>query len=331
MIQREKNPEYLNSFLDYSITILNKSPNSVKEYNYDLTNFLKFMVIRFKLTNETDLSKIDILIFTENDLKKITLDDIHAYISHLAIDNRSKATTRARKVSTIRIFFKYLSQKANILEINPAQNLETPKLEKRMPKYLSLEDSKKLLSVAENEDNRNYKRDYAITTLFLNCGMRLSELVGINIIDIDFSECKMTVIGKGNKERTIYLNKSCMVALNDYLSSRPASNMVKHDSKHSEKALFLSEQKQRISNRTVQNIISKELKQAGLDTKNLSVHKLRHTAATLMYQYGKVDIRALQELLGHQSISTTEIYTHVNNEQVRNAIESNPLADPKDL
>lgn len=331
MIQREKNPEYLNSFLDYSITILNKSPNSVKEYNYDLTNFLKFMVVRFKLTNETDLSKIDILVFTENDLKKITLDDIHAYISHLAIDNRSKATTRARKVSTIRIFFKYLSQKANILEINPAQNLETPKLEKRMPKYLSLEDSKKLLSVADNEDNRNYKRDYAITTLFLNCGMRLSELVGININDIDFSECKMTVIGKGNKERTIYLNKSCMVALNDYLSSRPAPNMVKHDSKNSEKALFLSEQKQRISNRTVQNIISKELKQAGLDTKNLSVHKLRHTAATLMYQYGKVDIRALQELLGHQSISTTEIYTHVNNEQVRNAIESNPLADPKDL
>ena len=331
MISREKNPEYLNSFLDYSITILNKSPNSVKEYNYDLTNFLKFMVVRFKLTNETDLSKVDILSFKENDLKKVTLDDIHAYISHLAIDNRSKATTRARKVSTIRIFFKYLSQKANILNINPAQNLETPKLEKRMQKYLSLEDSKKLLSVAENEDNRNYKRDYAITTLFLNCGMRLSELVGININDIDFSECKMTVIGKGNKERTVYLNKSCMIALNDYLSSRPPSNMIKHDSKNSEKALFLSEQKQRISNRTVQNIISKELKQAGLDTKNLSVHKLRHTAATLMYQYGNVDIRALQELLGHQSISTTEIYTHVNNEQVRNAVESNPLADPKDL
>lgn len=329
MIQREKNPEYLNSFLDYSITILNKSPNSVKEYNYDLTNFLKFMAIRFKLTNATDLSQIDILIFTENYLKKITLDDIHAYISHLAIDNRSKATTRARKVSTIRIFFKYLSQKANILEINPAQNLETPKLEKRMPKYLSLEDSKKLLNVAENEDNRNYKRDYAITTLFLNCGMRLSELVGININDIDFSECKMTVIGKGNKERTIYLNKSCMVALNDYLSSRPASNMVKHDSKNSDKALFLSEQKQRISNRTVQNIISKELKQAGLDTKNLSVHKLRHTAATLMYQYGKVDIRALQEVLGHESISTTEIYTHVANVQARSAIENNPLADIK--
>lgn len=331
MIQREKNPEYLNSFLDYSITILNKSPNSVKEYNYDLSNFLKFMIIRFKLTDEKDLDKIDISLFSEKDLKKISLSDIHAYVSHLAIENRSKATTRARKISTIRIFFKYLSQKANILEINPAQNLETPKLEKRMPKYLSLDDSKKLLSAAENEDNRNHKRDYAITTLFLNCGMRLSELVGININDIDFSECKMTVIGKGNKERTIYLNKSCIVALNDYLSSRPPANTIKHDNKNSEKALFLSEQRQRISNRTVQNIISKELKQAGLDTKNLSVHKLRHTAATLMYQYGNVDIRALQELLGHQSISTTEIYTHVSNEQVRNAVESNPLSDPRNL
>ena len=331
MISREKNPEYLNSFLDYSITILNKSPNSVKEYNYDLTNFFRFIMIRFNMTNEEDPEKIDITKFTKDDLRKITLVDIHSYISHLAIDNRAKATTRARKISTLRIFFKYATVKEKLLDVNPAQNLETPKLEKRMPKYLSLEDSKKLLSVAENEDNRNYKRDYAITTLFLNCGMRLSELVGININDIDFSECKMTVIGKGNKERTVYLNKSCMIALNDYLSSRPPSNMIKHDSKNSEKALFLSEQKQRISNRTVQNIISKELKQAGLDTKNLSVHKLRHTAATLMYQYGNVDIRALQELLGHQSISTTEIYTHVNNEQVRNAVESNPLADPKDL
>ena len=325
MIPKEKNPEYLNSFLDYSITILNKSPNSVKEYNYDLSNFLKFMMIRFKLTDKTIYEEIDILSFTEEYLKKITLEDIHAYISHLAIDNRSKPSTRARKISTIRIFFKYLSQKNNILEVNPAQNLETPKLEKRMPKYLSLEDSKKLLDVAGHEDNRNSKRDFAITTLFLNCGMRLSELVGININDIDFSECKMTVIGKGNKERTIYLNNACMVAISDYLSSRPSPSLIKRDSKNSDKALFLSEQKQRISNRTVQAIISKELKQADLDSKNLSVHKLRHTAATLMYQYGQVDIRALQELLGHQSISTTEIYTHVSNDQVRNAVESNPL------
>ena len=328
MIQREKNPDYINSFLDYSITILNKSPNSVKEYNYDLANFFKFMMIRFKLTNETDFDKINITSFSKDDLKKITLEDIHAYVSHLAIDNRSKATTRARKISTIRIFFKFLTVKEKILEVNPAQNLETPKLEKRMPKYLSLEQSQKLLNTANNEDNRNYKRDFAITTLFLNCGMRLSELVGININDIDFSECKMTVIGKGNKERTIYLNKSCMMAINDYLASRPSPTLIKHDSKNSEKALFLSEQKKRISNRTVQAIITKELKLAGLASKNLSVHKLRHTAATLMYQYGNVDIRALQELLGHQSISTTEIYTHVSNEQVRNAVERNPLNQP---
>ena len=325
MILRENNPSFVNSFLDYSITILNKSPNSVKEYNYDINNFLKYMMVHLKITKETDYEKIDVSSFSVEDLKKITLEDIHSYISHLAIDNRSKATTRARKISTLRIFFKYLATKEKILDVNPAQDLETPKLEKRMPKYLSLEQSQKLLKVSDDENNRNYKRDFAITTLFLNCGLRLSELVGININDIDFDENKMTVIGKGNKERVIYLNKSCINAIKDYLSSRPSPSLIKRDSKSSDKALFLSEQKRRISNRTVQLIITKELKLAGLGSKNLSVHKLRHTAATLMYQYGNVDIRALQELLGHQSISTTEIYTHVSNEQVRDAIERNPL------
>ncbi len=325
MISRENNPSFVNSFLDYSITILNKSPNSVKEYNYDINNFLKYMMVHLKITKETDYDKIDVSSFSVEDLKKITLEDIHSYISHLAIDNRSKATTRARKISTLRIFFKYLATKEKILDVNPAQDLETPKLEKRMPKYLSLEQSQKLLKVSDDENNRNYKRDFAITTLFLNCGLRLSELVGININDIDFDENKMTVIGKGNKERVIYLNKSCINAIKDYLSSRPSPSLIKRDSKSSDKALFLSEQKRRISNRTVQLIITKELKLAGLGSKNLSVHKLRHTAATLMYQYGNVDIRALQELLGHQSISTTEIYTHVSNEQVRDAIERNPL------
>ena len=325
MIDRDKNPEFLNSFLDYSITILNKSPNSVKEYNYDLNMFLKYMMIEFKETTEKDFDKIDISNFSINTLKKIKLNDIHSFVSYLATNNKSKASTRARKISTIRIFFKYLVNKTNILTDNPAQNLETPKMDKRMPKYLSLDDSKKLLDIASNEDNRNNERDFAITTLFLNCGMRLSELVGIDINDIDFSECKMSVIGKGNKERTIYLNSACMRAINSYLRVRP--KQVKRDFKNSDKALFLSERKERISNRTVQHIIYKELQQAGLDSKKYSVHKLRHTAATLMYQYGNVDIRALQELLGHESISTTEIYTHVSNDQVRNAVESNPLAN----
>jgi len=195
-----------------------------------------------------------------------------------------------------------------------------------MPKYLSLEDSKKLLDITYNEDNRNMQRDFAIITLFLNCGMRLSELVGINLTDIDFEECKLNVIGKGNKERTIYLNRACLKALNDYINIRPKIG-AKKDSKNSDKALFLSERLERISNRTVQHIVERELSKAGFDTRKFSVHKLRHTAATLMYQYGNVDIRALQELLGHESISTTEIYTHVNNEQVRDAIERNPLAD----
>jgi len=326
MIDREKNPDYLNSFLDYSVTILNKSPNSIKEYNYDLTMFLRFTMQHLGLTDEEDFEKIDISKLTLDMLKKVTQDDILSFISYLAINNKNKPTTRARKISTIRIFFKYLSQKANLIETNPAQNLDTPKLDKRMPKYLSLDDSRKLLETIANEDNRNKERDYAITTLFLNCGMRLSELVGIDIKDIDFSECKLNVIGKGNKERTIYLNKACMSAIENYLSVRRKIN-IKVDSKHSENALFLSERKERIGNRTVQNIIYKELREAGLDTNKYSVHKLRHTAATLMYQYGNVDIRALQELLGHESISTTEIYTHVSNEQVRNAVESNPLAN----
>ena len=323
MILRENNPDFLNSFLDYSITILNKSPNSIKEYNYDLAMFLKYIMIHFKETNERNLKNVDISKFSVPLLKKITLNDIHAFASYLAVDLRAKPATRARKISSIRIFFKYLTAKAHILSENPAQDLETPKLGKRMPKYLTLDESRKLLDVAGNEDNRNHERDYAITTLFLNCGMRLSELIGINIPDIEFDECRMTVIGKGNKERTIYLNKACMRAISEYLDVRPRERIKPS----AQKALFLSERRERISRRTVQLIIEKELKASGLDTQKYSVHKLRHTAATLMYQYGNVDIRALQELLGHESISTTEIYTHVSNDQVRSAVENNPLSN----
>lgn len=243
----------------------------------------------------------------------------------LRLISGSKPATRARKASTIRIFFAYLYDQ-KIIPDNPAIGLKTPKLGKRMPKYLSLEDSKKLLTVTYDENDENKERDYAIITLFLNCGLRLSELVGINISNIDFSENRLTVIGKGNKERTIYLNNACVNAIKDYMSVRPTEG-VKNDSKASNKALFLSSRKERISNRTVQYIVDRELTKAGLDTSKYSTHKLRHTAATLMYQYGNVDIRALQELLGHESIATTEIYTHVSNEQVRNAVESNPLAN----
>ena len=324
-INIEDNPDFLNSFLDYTATILNKSQNTVKEYNYDLNTFLRYIKYHFKMTNEKDIKQISIKDMTLNTVSKITLDDIHSFLFYLTSTYDSKAATRARKASSIRVFFNYLCNKTGKIDKNPAQNLENPKQDRRVPKYLSLEDSHKLLEAVDDENDRNKERDYAIITLFLNCGMRLSELVGINIKDIDFSEQKLNVIGKGNKERTIYLNKACMNAINDYLKIRP-HDKVQYDSKD---ALFLSERRSRISNRTVQYVVKQELKKAGLDTNKYSVHKLRHTAATLMYKYGNVDIRALQELLGHESISTTEIYTHVDNEQIRNAVESNPLADIK--
>ncbi len=322
MINTEGNPEFLNSFLDYTTTILNKSPNTIKEYNYDLNRFLKYLMYHLRLTNEKNLDNIDIHSMTLDTMNKVTLDAIHAYLFYLTNTFDSKPATRARKAASIRVFFKYLAQKGMISQ-NPAMNLESPKLGKRMPKYLSLDDSKKLLEVASNTNDRNNERDFAIITLFLNCGIRLSELVGINIKDIVFSENKLNVIGKGNKERTIYLNKACVNAINSYLAVRPRTGIKSG----SEDALFLSERLERISRRTVQYIVKQELLKAGLDTNKYSVHKLRHTAATLMYQYGNVDIRALQELLGHESISTTQIYTHVNNEQVRHAVEDNPLAN----
>jgi site-specific recombinase XerD len=266
-----------------------------------------------------------------NIIEKITIEDIHAFLAYLKNNYNSQPATLARKTSSIRIFFHYLCNKSKKIQNNPAQDLENPKLGRRLPKYLSLEQSQKLLQTAstsrlsKGNNHDNSTRNYAIITLFLNCGMRLSELVGINIKDIDFNENKLNVIGKGNKERAIYLNKACITAIKSYLSIRPRDGL-RDDARE---ALFLSEQKRRISNRTVQYIVKEELRLAGIDQNKYSVHKLRHTAATLMYKYGQVDIRALQELLGHESISTTEIYTHVDNEQIRNAVESNPLANYK--
>ncbi len=329
MINTENNPEYLNSFLQYQLAYKNKSPESVNQYNCDLRMFLRYMKYHFGITSEKEFNQITIKDFTLEQLSKVKQEDIHSFISYLSINRRCGPATCAKKISTIRIFFKYLTITSKMLKDNPAQNLETPKLNKRLPRYLTLEDSEKLLNnTFEDKDNKNKERDFAIITLFLNCGLRLSELVGINIADIKFDDQKMTVIGKGNKERSIYLNKSCINAIKSYLNVRPKEG-VKKDSKNSDKALFLSSYRQRISKRTVENVVSRELQKAGLDTTKYSTHKLRHTAATLMYKYGNVDIRALQELLGHQSISTTEIYTHVDNEQVRKAVESNPLSQFK--
>lgn len=332
MIEREQNPDFLNDFLDYSSTILNKSQNTIKEYNYDIAHFLKFIKYHFKIAkveSEEFIKEIAISDLTLSTIEKINLQDIHAFLAYLKTCYNSKPATLARKTASIKMFFKYLCNKTKRIPNNPAQDLESPKLDRRLPKYLTLEESKKLLEVSkqiptesQGRKHDNSARDFAITTLFLNCGMRLSELTGINMTDIDWENNKLTVIGKGNKERTIYLNTACISALQKYLEVRPHDS-VKFNSRN---ALFLSEQKKRISNRTVQYIIKNELNAAGIDPNKYSVHKLRHTAATLMYKYGHVDIRALQEVLGHENISTTQIYTHVDNEQVRKAIEQNPLS-----
>ena len=335
MIDNQNNPYYLNDFLAYIATILNKSPNTVKEYNYDLNHFLKFIKNRFGLEKVDDISqikKIPIDDLSLNTIEKITLQDIHSFLAYLKENYQSKPATLSRKTASIRTFFHYLCNKTKQISNNPAIDLETPKLEKRLPKYLTLEESIQLLDItsqppAKTHGNHdNSIRDFCMITLLLNCGMRLSELIGINISDIDFENNKLNVIGKGNKERTIYLNEACIVAIKDYLAVRP-HDAVKFDSRD---ALFLSEQKRRISKRTVQYVVKNEIKLAGIEKADkYSVHKLRHTAATLMYKYGNVDIRALQELLGHESIATTQIYTHVDNEQVRTAVESNPLAHEK--
>lgn len=332
MIDPMDNPIFLNDFLDYSSTILNKSPNSIKEYNYDIAHFLKFIKNRFRMVKIEKIEQIREIKIDDMDLdtiKKITLEDIHAFLAYLKSNYNSKPATIARKASTIRIFFHYLCNKSKRIPINPAQDLENPKLDRRLPKYLSLEQSEKLLETVSTPKEKthgnhdNSVRNFAIITLFLNCGMRLSELVGIDIKDISFEDSKLNVIGKGNKERTIYLNKACLRAVKAYLEVRP-HDQIKSDSRD---ALFLSEQKKRISNRTVQYVVKEELRNAGIDPEKYSVHKLRHTAATLMYKYGQVDIRALQELLGHESIATTQIYTHVDNDQIRTAVEKNPLSN----
>lgn len=317
-----KMPLFLEDYLDYMETIKGTSSNTVKEYYFDLRTFLRFLKVRYKLV-ESDV-EFDQIIIDDIDLetiKRVTIQDLHAYISFTDKKRSNSSSTRARKVASVRSFFKYLHSRVNLLDENPSLYLEFPKIDGRHPVYLTLDQSENLLNKVLMNPNDLYRaRDYAIVMLFLNCGLRLSELSSIDIDKIN-GEDTLTVIGKGNKERTIFLNEACVQAIKDYLDIRPVVP--------SEKALFLSKRKQRMSNRAIQHMIDKYIEKSGLDPSIYSTHKLRHTAATLMYKYGNVDIRALQEILGHESVSTTQIYTHLDDDRLRDAVKSNPLANRK--
>jgi len=312
-------PFVLRDFLNYLQTIRGKSVNTVLVYFYDLRLFFRFLKIHNKLVDKkTEFNEIDITDIDINLIKNITLSDLYSFMSYVSNNRDNTSHARARKVASLKSFFNYMANKAKLISSNPASELESPKIVKRLPRYLNIEESKQLLSSVSGE---NPERDYAIIVLFLNCGMRLSELVGINLNNI--KDNSLTVIGKGDKERTIPLNAACIQALEAYMAVRKVNSVKDRN------ALFLSERKQRISKESVQKIVKRYIKDAGLDPQRYSTHKLRHTAATLMYRYGNVDIRTLQELLGHESIATTEIYTHLGKQQLKDAVDSNPLSNFK--
>lgn len=309
----------LDDFLDYMRSTKNSSENTIKEYYYDIRLFLRYIMIRKNIVDKSlDFEEIEIENIDMDILNSVEKQDIYSFNSYLVKNRHLSSRSLHRKISAVRSFFHYLVNKVDLVEKNPLEYIDMPKIGKTLPIYLTYEEALNLLKTIENEDMMpKYKtRDYAIVTLFLNCGMRLSELSSINIDDIK-KDNTITIVGKGNKERTIYLNNACLYAIDNYLKNRPK---VQSD------ALFLSMRENRMSNRSIQHMIEKYIIKSGLDPKKYSVHKLRHTAATLMYQYGNADIRSLQEILGHDSVTTTEIYTHVNERQLKNTVENNPLA-----
>ncbi|MDY5943313.1 MAG: tyrosine recombinase XerC [Oscillospiraceae bacterium] len=322
-------PPILRDFLSYHETIKAHSRKTVDEYFLDLRNFFRYLKqLRDPSLRELPLSEISIMDVDLEFVKKVTLTDIYAYMTYLSRDRVQhqnsdasgyglNAASRARKIATIRSFYNYLTNKTHLLDVNPCKDLDSPKIKKTLPKYLTLDESIQLL---QSVSGQNRERDYCILTLFLNCGLRISELRGIDLQDIQ--DDALRVLGKGDKVRIVYLNDACKDALNAYLAvRRPVAGRDRS-------ALFLSSRNERISRSSVHALVKKHLGEAGLDTSAYSSHKLRHTAATLMLQNG-VDVKAVQEVLGHEHLNTTEIYTHIDNEALRVAAKANPLSHVK--
>lgn len=315
-------PDLVQEYLTYMEVTKGLSGLTILEYGSDLRTFFRFLsVYKGLVPSSAQWEQIDLTGIDLTFIRRITVDDAYRYLIYCKNERKNNEKTRARKVISIRRFFTYLTDKKGLLEQNPMKVLEMPKTKKALPKYLSLEESLALLS---SVDGPYKERDYCILTLFLNCGLRLSELVSINYMDIS-TDRSLTILGKGNKERKVYLNDACMQAIEEYRRVRPVEGVKKEH----KKALFLSSRLSRISPKTVQHLVNVYLEKAGLGGRGLSVHKLRHTAATLMYQHGNVDLLVLKDILGHENVGTTEIYTHLSNAQSRAAIENNPLAAVK--
>ena len=309
--------DIVKDFLIYMQNVQEKSETTLNVYYVDLRMFFRFMKKRRGIVGaEVDLKDIGIKDIDINFIKTIDFEDIKSFMTFCMEERGNRAAARSKKCSVLNTFFNYLTKKVRLLKENPAENIDFPKKAKVLPKYLTLEQSIALLKSVDGE----YKeRDYCILTLFLNCGMRLSELVGINMNDI-MENNMLRIFGKGRKERIVYLNEACNHALQEYLKVRPENAEDKN-------ALFISKRNKRISKETVQFMVYKYIDKIGLGEQGYSVHKLRHTAATLMYQHGNVDIRVLKDVLGHEHLDTTEIYTHLSSKQVQNAINANPLAN----
>ncbi len=319
-------PELLISYSEYIRIIRNRSERTVEQYQNDLILFLCYVKARLEglSTEPSDYVKIDISGIDEEFLKRIKPAHIYGFLTYAANKRGNKTGARARKLTAIKSFFKYLTVVVKVIDDNPAKDIDAPFARASLPKFLSLEESLDLLRAVKNDTvSKTVERDFAILTLFLNCGMRLSELVGLDLTDFDRDFTSVRVLGKGSKERIIYLNNACKEAVLGYLSERNKDTKIKDKN-----ALFISSrQHNRISKKTVQWLVKKYLNAAGLENKHYSTHKLRHTAATLMYRTGKVDVRVLKDILGHEQLNTTQIYTHVSDESMKNAMMENPLSD----
>lgn len=315
-------PEYVKSFLTNLKLVRDRGERTEEAYYIDIRTFLRYLKIKNGMASKsTPFNEITIKDTPIELLESFTLADSYEYLNYLMQERNNSTATRARKTTAIKQLFEFLNKKAFLISKNPLKDLELPRVKNKLPKFLSLNDSLELL---KSIDGPFAVRDYCIITLFLNCGMRLSELVGLNLNDYSKDNRTLRLFGKGRKERIVYLNDACINSLSEYLKIRPQVPSEPN-------AIFLSKQNKRIDKRRVQQIVEKCLNSAGLGNQGITTHKLRHTAATLMYQYGDVDPLVLKEILGHKSIATTEIYTHLSNENMKRAAESSPLANVKNL